>query len=327
MHFQTCSRHQCISFLTPSVISHHHHALSPVQMPLRKSSKPTTCAPRAARTSPKQEANAAPEEAAAPIAYFSYGSNMDPTKLTARTSLPQTPPHCVAHLRDHALAFDVRGMLPNDPVFCSVTPRANEIVHGILFHIPTTSAWRALLSSEGALTARPIYDVRVVTVHDADGKSYSAYTLFVDHRSYVPYVGLFPSRRYMRLLISGARAAGMPETYVTQLEQMRTCRKWNKSPLLFMMLLTLPLLYAARCRQWTWVEPLRLGGARMLAWHEMARRNESGRCERFGMIVSFLALCLLYAAYFVPAVCVTVWRGRWGMICGIFNASEQEKDG
>jgi hypothetical protein len=116
-------------------------------------------------------------------------------------------------LEGFALRFDQPGLPLIEPVFANLRREDGASVHGVLYRLnPRQLAQLDQLEGGGA------YLHLDVSVRAGDGRLVDAKTYLA--RSTVG--GRFPSRRYMDLLIRGARDRGLPEAWVGRLESQQT---------------------------------------------------------------------------------------------------------
>lgn len=142
--------------------------------------------------------------------YFGYGSNLDPRTFLGRRRM--RPSYCaVAHLRDWELCFDLaagRG----ERAFANLRAGRDAHVWGVAYAISAPEA-RWLDRTEGvhwgAYRRQPI-EVRLPGDRIA---SVSAFTYVSLRRT--PHRR--PSRRYMGLLLRGARHHALPDNWIAHL--------------------------------------------------------------------------------------------------------------
>jgi cation transport regulator ChaC len=144
--------------------------------------------------------------------YFAYGANMDrPTLVERRRIEPQEEQ--VGMLQGFALCFDQPGLPLIEPVFANLRREEGASVHGVLYRLST-----AQLKQLDQLEGGGAYLHLEVDVQAADGRDIQAKTYLA--RSTVD--GRYPSRRYMDLLLRGARDRGLPEAWISRLENQKT---------------------------------------------------------------------------------------------------------
>jgi cation transport regulator ChaC len=150
--------------------------------------------------------------------YFGYGSNVDPRTFLGRRRMRPLETR-VGVLEDFALVFDLpvgkgeRGM-------ANVRPCSGTRVWGVLYRITLPDAVQ-LDRSEGV--HRGAYRRLSVEVRVEGGVGaarHPAYTLHSDHSR----PGRKPSRRYLGLLLAGARHHGLPEEWIAWLRGLEPAR-------------------------------------------------------------------------------------------------------
>ena len=148
----------------------------------------------------------------APILYFAYGSNLDPTQMAARC--PRSPAVVVARLDGHRLHFPRFSPIRRCAV-ASIEPFDGGVVWGVL-HRMDPADLAALDAREGHFPDRPHesrYDRRAIDIMMAGEGAVSAMT-YIARPS--PDPGL-PSAEYLAHILAGARHHGFPDDYVARL--------------------------------------------------------------------------------------------------------------
>jgi len=115
----------------------------------------------------------------------------------------------VAALRDFELRFDLP-VGPGERGVANVGPRPGEVVWGAAYRLARAEANR-LDRTEGV--HRGFYRRLAVELRAFDGERLPAFT----YASPRGVVGRKPSRRYLGLILAGARLHGLPEDYVARL--------------------------------------------------------------------------------------------------------------
>lgn len=143
--------------------------------------------------------------------YFGYGSNMNITSLRAKGVEPLASRRAV--LLGWRLRFNVQHFFNHEGGVGNIEPSdtPGEQIHGVLHDCPDET-----LPSLDAMEACGYGYKRITTEVEADGKRLPAFT----------YVGMpefindkcMPSRRYLNILIDGARRTGLSANYVRNLE-------------------------------------------------------------------------------------------------------------
>lgn len=140
--------------------------------------------------------------------YFAYGSNMQTATFRGRRgidfarALPARAP-------GWRLVLDKPPLLPIGESYANIVPDASSVVLGVAYEVPV-DALRAIDLTEGVLIGN--YERRVIPVIRlaAGAEHLQAFTLTSERRD----AALYPSTRYMALLIDGAREHGLPDQYV-----------------------------------------------------------------------------------------------------------------
>ncbi len=140
--------------------------------------------------------------------YFAYGSNMSPAIFVDRRKMTPREALC-ARLDGHRLAFDLP-IGPGERAVANVRVDPDAHVFGVAYRIDDEELARLDLT-EGV--HRGLYARVPVVVTALDGTSIHATT----YRSTRGVPGRKPSRRYLDLLLDGARHHGLPEDYVRTL--------------------------------------------------------------------------------------------------------------
>lgn len=140
--------------------------------------------------------------------YFGYGSNMDPRTFLGRRGMRPSET-TIGRLDDWALVFDLP-VGPGERGAANLRPRRGASVWGVLYRISPVEAGR-LDRSEGVPGGAYVREsVRVRTATGAEERAFS-------YRSRKGDPTRKPSRRYLGLLLAGAREHGLPPHYVESL--------------------------------------------------------------------------------------------------------------
>jgi hypothetical protein len=110
------------------------------------------------------------------------------------------------------LAMEHPGVPFVEPVFATIKQRKNAEVHGVLYEIMDRDFER-ISNSEGAA-----YRLVWLNNIECEGKMRRGCT-FVSPES---CIGRKPSRRYMQILIEGAKENNLPKSYIADLENIKT---------------------------------------------------------------------------------------------------------
>jgi cation transport regulator ChaC len=136
--------------------------------------------------------------------YFGYGSNMDPRTFLGRRSMKPFET-AVARLDGWGLRFDLP-IGSGERAVANVRLQGDEHVWGIAYLLSPGDAAH-LDRTEGVPRA---YRRVPVALELASGEAVQGYTLASERGQ----AGRKPSRRYMGLLLAGARHHGLPPEYV-----------------------------------------------------------------------------------------------------------------
>ena len=145
-----------------------------------------------------------------PVLYFAYASNMDPQTFSRRC--PKAKALGRARLPGYRLAFS-RYSRQRRGGSADVIEDGSSHVWGVLYEVDDEC---------GAAMDR-VEDVpnayRRVTVHVVDdgGQVHDALTYVANKTG-----EFLPSKQYLKVIVDGARANGLPEEYILALEQSRT---------------------------------------------------------------------------------------------------------
>lgn len=143
-----------------------------------------------------------------PCWYFAYGSNLDPDTFLGRRRMRPLAAR-PARLDGFTLAFDLP-VGPGERAVANLREAADRHVHGVAYHLGIADCTH-LDRTEGV--HRGYYDRRPVALVLPDGGPLEAFT----------YVSRFsvpnrkPSRRYLGLILRGARHYGLPAEYLAWL--------------------------------------------------------------------------------------------------------------
>lgn len=140
--------------------------------------------------------------------YFAYGSNLDPATFLGRRGMRPLATR-IGMLRDFELRFDLP-VGPGERGVANVAPLSGEHVWGALYQLTHADAAR-LDRTEGV--PQGVYRRLAVEVHGHDGIALAAFT----YRSEISRPERKPSRRYLGLLLAGARELALPPDWVARL--------------------------------------------------------------------------------------------------------------
>jgi len=255
------------------------------------------------------------------IIYFCYGSNMNSDKLTGRGGAMNENESSiwyseafVGRLPDWRLCFDMYAAPPSEPAMGSIERAEGEDVYGVCYKLGTRACWDNLLISEGG--SEKFYhtiDVEVERVINgvATGEMARAKTLITTWAYIIPqscreYVR--PSKRYMDIMIEGAKEHGLPQTYVRSLEDIKVSRKCKPSLATFEISLIQLLSYLANDLKKGWIyRPISFVGSYIFAVKEYAAAKEPSSIGTRAL--EFFATVCYYsynALFLVPAMMTLV---------------------
>jgi cation transport regulator ChaC len=140
--------------------------------------------------------------------YFAYGSNLEQATFLGRRQMRPLETR-IGQLRDFELRFDLP-VGPGERGVANVAPSSGDHVWGALYHLTHADAER-LDRTEGV--DKGFYQRLAVDVHLPEGALLAAFT----YRSEISRPERKPSRRYLGLLLAGAREHGLPAEYVARL--------------------------------------------------------------------------------------------------------------
>ncbi|ORY42235.1 hypothetical protein BCR33DRAFT_718430 [Rhizoclosmatium globosum] len=170
--------------------------------------------------------------------YFAYGSNMNKITMERRNFKPQQSHP--ARLSGYCLSMGLRGLPYIEPAFATVIKREDlnpppnvPDVHGVV-HLITKAEFRRIVLSEGGNGHKGFgYQQKDVLVSLVDEKGDEIGTV-VGTTLVTPISAIspeyWPSKRYLDLCVSGAKAHRVPETYVEWLAA-HDCYDSSKSTL------------------------------------------------------------------------------------------------
>jgi len=156
------------------------------------------------------------------VYYFGYGSNMNPDViLKRRRANPKEVSPGI--LTDWKLRFNLRGFPFMEPCFGNVVRSTGATVHGVLFLI-TIKEFKYILSTEGgAGESKDGYQAEDVNIKKYDGTVVTAKTLVATPSTFLSdknMTRVFPTQRYMNLLINGAIHYKLETHYIEELKLM-----------------------------------------------------------------------------------------------------------
>ena len=140
--------------------------------------------------------------------YFAYGSNLDPGTFLGRRRMRPLETR-IARLEGFELRFDLP-VGPGERGVANVVPREGDHVWGAAYHLTHAEADRLDLTEGVPHGAYLRLDVEL---RPSDGAGIRAFT----YHSARAQSGRKPSRRYLGLLLAGARHHGLPAPWVERL--------------------------------------------------------------------------------------------------------------
>ena len=142
---------------------------------------------------------------------FAYGSNLCRDRLLDR--VPSARYEFVAYLSGHALRFHKRSNIDGSAKADAFsTGDEEDTVWGAVVNIPDPDRWHL----DQAESLGHGYTAEGVTVYDSEGRAHQAVAYLAQESHIDPH--LRPYDWYRSLIVDGARARGLPETYVEQIE-------------------------------------------------------------------------------------------------------------
>jgi cation transport regulator ChaC len=150
------------------------------------------------------------------IWYFAYGANMHDSAFRVRRGI-QPVEHRSGHIKGYRLRFNLDGRPRGKAAPANLHPDPEAEVWGVLYRITRRDLIR-LDSTEG-VPGRGYRHVEI-EAEDYNGRIIQAITYIAQGKE----VDGKPSRRYITLLREGARAHGLPESYIRFLENVEHSR-------------------------------------------------------------------------------------------------------
>lgn len=112
---------------------------------------------------------------------------------------------------DHEVRFIAEGVRFLEPAFAALVPARGSTAHGVVYDVDRATWLQVLRAEDG-------YEERVVNAI-VEGEAHEARALFIRDEDRLSEARV-PSKRYLRILIQGARAHGLPEEYIQCLEEL-----------------------------------------------------------------------------------------------------------
>jgi len=141
--------------------------------------------------------------------YFAYGANMNPAVFIERRGSVQVA-RDRGCLKGYRLVFDRPGIPLLEPAFANLESDPHSEVWGLLWRISAEALGRLDKQEGGGAYARLPVEVQGDEVGMVSAITYQAGRTLS---------GLRPSRRYLDVILNGARAAQLPEDYVSALSR------------------------------------------------------------------------------------------------------------
>ena len=140
--------------------------------------------------------------------YFGYGSNMSTQYLIKRRKIIPVS-SSVGLLKDYQLIMNMGGPNFLEPSFANIRGLEGSNVEGVVHEIDKKDLQK-IVNTEGE-----DYELVKLSIH-ANGKKKTAYTLIyiTDETRDIP-----PSKRYLKILISAAKANNLSKKYIESLER------------------------------------------------------------------------------------------------------------
>ena len=158
--------------------------------------------------------------------YFGVASNMLKSKLLGR-GINNTKIDIISFVpgvaKNHRLAFNMKGFVPLEPAMGGCEPCENMECHGALCEV-TAENYEKIWKSEGGGQKRPGYEEIVVDVYPY-GKTEAVKAVTLRAADFTRLrTDASPSRRYMDIIIAGAKELNLDKEYIKKLESVKTQR-------------------------------------------------------------------------------------------------------
>ena len=121
-------------------------------------------------------------------------------------------------LENYQLTFNVPGIPFWEPSFASILPRKGHILHGVIFEIEDKDFQRIRYSEGGNGVPGIGYQVVELQVTSYEGQKYIAKTLYYNCSAFPNIHEFHPSKRYLNLIIQGAKENKLDRGYIKTLE-------------------------------------------------------------------------------------------------------------
>jgi len=153
---------------------------------------------------------------------FAYGSNMNPRQMADRC--PSARFVCVADLADHSLDFTRKSVRRNCGVADAVASPGGkvcgvvyEVSEGDLFELDASEGFRAERYTN-SYWRRECIVVEVPAEGVSRTRHLQVWAYFAERQPDPP----LPSHQHKELIVSGAKAWGLPQDYIAELERIET---------------------------------------------------------------------------------------------------------
>lgn len=144
------------------------------------------------------------------VDYFCFGSNLDPYVLNVERGIKPYSTQC-CYAKDYRLTFNIKGSFL-EPSFANIIPAEDNKVWGVC-HTLRKQDFKHLQKTEGAK-----YDLHDVDVVFEDGSIRTVRTL-ADYAN--DNLSQPPSKRYMNLMLTGAKHYHLPQEHIDQLQRIK----------------------------------------------------------------------------------------------------------
>jgi len=141
---------------------------------------------------------------------FGFGSNLAPSYLKAKKSV-QVHEWAPCTLQGWALCFNLVAQRKIEPAYANIVPSENDTVHGSVCKLSKACG-------ENLDRQERTYQIKIVEVTTYEGRKIQA-EVYVGRETAAPCY-IFPSKRYLNVIISGAIEVGLKEEYLLMLKSL-----------------------------------------------------------------------------------------------------------
>jgi len=141
---------------------------------------------------------------------FGFGSNLSIENLENKKSIKVFEWY-PCYLTGWALCFNLVFQRKIEPAYANIVPSEKDTVHGSVCRISKENGSKLD-------TQERTYQIKVVEVVCYDGRKINA-EVYVGKETAIP-CHIFPSRRYLHLIIAGAKEVGLESDYIEMLESL-----------------------------------------------------------------------------------------------------------